>query len=274
MAEDSFDGGCGGGVGSETPADAAEPAPDPVGLQPVIGDYHLVNTPEKLDAMLATLHQHLAEAEKSAHPAWLSVDTETDALGSMASRLCGISLSAKVGTGFYVAIKGANDEVLDETLVRDRLGPLLADATIKKLGQNLKYDINSLRNFGLPLHGVHFDTMVASYVIDSSRLSHGMDSLAADLLGLRPIPITDLIGRRLAAGVLRGCAPESRAIYSSEDADVTLRLAQVLNPRLREMQMEKLFHELEMPLVQVLADMEYFGVSIDARLLKDLSVRD
>src|SRR5262245_56307189 len=113
----------------------------------------------------------------------------------MASNLCGISLSAKEGTGYYVAVKGAMDDVLDGKVVRERLGPLLADASVKKIGQNLKYDINSLRNFGLPLEGMSFDTMVASYVIDSSRLSHGMDALAADYLALRPIPISDLIGK-------------------------------------------------------------------------------
>jgi DNA polymerase-1 len=242
------------------------------GLRPVVGEYQLVNTPAKLDAMLTTLRGQLEEVKKEGQfPAWLSVDTETDALGSMASNLCGISLSGKPGTGFYIAVKGANDDVLDEMIVRDRLGPLLSDPKVLKAGQNLKYDINSLRNFGLQLNGVHFDTMVASYVTDSSRLSHGMDALAADFLGLKPIPITDLIGRA-SQQISFADVPLSRAaVYSSEDADVTLRLARILEPQLRKLEMEKLFYELEMPLVQVLADMEYFGVTIDTRLLKNLS---
>jgi DNA polymerase-1 len=241
----------------------------PVGLRPVEGTYHLVNTPAKLEEMIAMLRSELAEVR--GRTAWLAVDTETDALGSMASNLCGISLSAREGTGYYVAVKGANDDVLDEAIVRDRLGPLLADPSIKKLGQNLKYDINSLRNFGMQLNGVHFDTMVASYVIDSSRLSHGMDALAADYLGLRPIPITDLIGRA-SQQISFADVPLSRAAhYSGEDADVSLRLGIVLEPLLKKMEMEKLFHELEMPLVQVLADMEYFGITIDAGPLRDLS---
>jgi DNA polymerase-1 len=248
------------------------PQPAPAGLQPVVGDYQLVNTPEKLDAMVAALRRQLAEAAKRGdRPAWLAVDTETDALGSMASNLCGISLSAKTGTGFYVPVKGAGDEVLDEMVVRECLGPLLADATVQKVGQNLKYDINSLRNFGIQLNGVHFDTMVASYVIDSSRLSHGMDALAADHLGLRPIPITDLIGKG-AKQISFADVPVSRATgYAAEDADVTLRLAERLYPQLAALGAEKLFYEVEMPLVQVLADMEYFGVTIDASLLKGLS---
>lgn len=248
------------------------PPPMPEGLQPVIGDYHLVNTPELLDAMVTTLRAQLAEAEKAGQrPAWLAVDTETDALGSMASNLCGISLSAKTGTGYYVPVKGAGDAVLDEMVVRECLGPLLADASIKKVGQNLKYDINSLRNFGIQVNGIHFDTMVASYVIDSSRLSHGMDSLAADILGVRPIPITDLIGKG-ANQVSFADVPVSRAAhYAAEDADVTLRLAERLYPQLAPAGGEKLFYEVEMPLVQVLADMEYFGVVINTSLLKSLS---
>jgi DNA polymerase-1 len=256
----------------QTDSDLPPATVDAGGLKPVEGDFQLVNTPEKLEAMLKTLRTQLAQvAAEGQRPAWLSVDTETDALGSMASNLCGISLSAIPGTGYYVAVKGANDDVLDEMVVRDRLGPLLSDPTIKKLGQNLKYDINSLRNFGLQLNGIDFDTMVASYVIDSSRLSHGMDALAADYLGLRPIPITDLIGRA-SQQISFADVPLSRAAhYAAEDADVTLRLACILEPKLRESGMEKLFRDVELPLVQVLADMEYFGVSVDTRSLKGLS---
>ena len=240
-------------------------------LRPVIGDYQLINTPALLDEMVTTLRAQLAALPPDR--AYLSVDTETDALGSMQSNLCGISLSAKEGTGYYIAVKGAGD-VLDEMTIRECLGPLLADPAIKKCGQNLKYDINALRNFGLQLNGVHFDTMVASYVIDSSRLSHGMDALAADLLGLKPIPISDLIGKG-AKQVSFADVPLDRAChYAAEDADVTLRLANILAPQLKTQtaEMQKLFHDVEMPLVQVLADMEYHGVMIDTRLLKTLSL--
>ncbi len=243
------------------------------GLHPVEGEYQLVNTAEKLDAMLAALHTHLAEASAAGKPAWLAVDTETDALGSMVSNLCGISLSAKPGTGFYVALKGAVEETLPPEIVRQKLGPLLADPKIRKIGQNIKYDINALRNFGLPLAGLDFDTMVASYVIDSSRLSHSMDSLAADYLQLRPIPISDLIGKA-SKQISFADVPLSRAAhYSAEDADVTLRLAHALRPLLANLGSAtlKLFHDLEMPLVEVLGEMEFSGVTIDAALLNGLS---
>jgi len=256
---------------TESP-DAEEPPTAPSALAPVVGDYQLINTPEKLDAMLETLAQQL-RAATAAHPATalLAVDTETDALGSMASHLCGISLSAQPGTGFYVPVKGAVEDVLSEDLVRQKLSPLLNDPAIKKAGQNLKYDLNALRVFGIPLAGMDFDTMVASYVIDSSRLSHGMDALAADYLHLRPIPISDLIGTGKSA-ISFADVPLSRAAqYSAEDADVTLRLAHALHPKLAAQKAEELFHNLEMPLVQVLADMEFYGVMIDTPLLKNLS---
>lgn len=238
-----------------------------VGLRAVSGDYVLVNTPEKLDAMLETLRGQIAASST----AWLAVDTETDRLGSMVSNLCGISLSAKEGTGYYVAVRGAGDACLDELLVRERLGPLLSDPKIKKVGQNLKYDINALRNFGIQLAGVHSDTMVASYVLDATRLSHGLDALAADFLGLRCTPISDLIGRG-ASQISFADVPLDRATaYSGEDADVTLRVANVLFPKLVAEKLDKLFFDVEMPLVHVLADMEYQGVKIDGRLLARMS---
>ncbi|HUO09853.1 MAG TPA: DNA polymerase I [Phycisphaerae bacterium] len=255
---------------TDSDLEPAEAPVQPSGLRPVIGAYELINTPQKLDAMITTLREQLAALPEER--AYLSVDTETDALGSMQSNLCGISLSASEATGYYIAIKGAGD-CLDEMTIRERLGPLLADPSIKKVGQNLKYDINSLRNFGLQLNNIHFDTMVASYVIDSSRLSHGMDALAADILGLKPIPISDLIGKG-AQQISFADVPLDRACYyAAEDADVTLRLANILAPQLKTIgeETEKLFRDLEMPLVQVLADMEYHGVMIDTKLLKTLS---
>lgn len=251
-------------------------APSPAGLSPVVGDYRLVNTPATLEAMLADLRRTLAEvaAEEEGKegilPPVLAVDTETDALGAMCSNLCGISLCARDGISYYIAVKGVG-EVIDPVLLRDRLGPLLSDPAIRKVGQNLKYDINSLRNFGLNLRGIFLDTMVASYVLDSSRLSHSMDALAADLLGLRPIPITDLIGTGKAQKSFADVPLDRATQYAAEDADVTLRLAKTLYPRLEQEKLTKLCLDVEMPLVQVLADMEYAGVSIDTTLLAQMS---
>jgi DNA polymerase-1 len=208
---------------------------------------------------------------KPGENAWLAVDTETDALGAMGSKLCGICLSAREGRAFYLAVKGAGGDVLDGEIVRQKVGPLLEDETIKKVGQNVKYEINSLRVFGIEMKGAWLDTMVASYVLDSSRLSHGMDALAADWLGLEPIPITDLIGKG-AKQISFADVPLERACgYAAEDADVTLRLAGVMYPKLVEMKLDDLCFKVEMPLVEVLADMEFYGVSIDVAILQKMS---
>jgi len=236
-------------------------------LQPSAGDYVLVNTPEKLDAMLADLHVAM---QTSPHH-WLAVDTETDALGSMSSNLCGISLSAQERTGYYVPVKGLGD-CLPLPLVREKLGLMLADAAIKKVGQNLKYDINVLRCAGLALGGANFDTMVASYVLDSSRLTHKMDALAAEYLGVQTIPITDLIGKGAAQTSFAQVPLERAATYSAEDADITLRLAHLLYDRLLAAGMDKLFFDLEMPLVAVLAGMEFDGILLDTGVLDRMRV--
>jgi DNA polymerase-1 len=234
-------------------------------LTPTQGDYHLINTRESLTAMLATLHQQLAD---SPH-AWLSIDTETDALGAMRSNLCGICLSAKEGTGYYIALKGQGD-CLPIEIAHELLSPILADPAIKKIGQNLKYDLNALRVAGFPFAGMHLDTMVLSYILDSSRLSHGMDSLAADMLNLQTIPISDVIGKG-ASQLSFADVPLDRATqYAAEDADVTLRLAHHMFEKLADAQLRQLLFDVEMPLVQVLADMEFFGVRIDAALLRTM----
>ncbi len=239
------------------------PSPMRTGLKPVEGEFILINTPEKLEALVTEL---LAQDAK-----WIAVDTETDALGSMASNLCGISLSAREGRSFYIAIKGTGDVVLNIADVRRILGPLLEDPRIPKIGQNLKYDINSLRKAGITLAGAAFDTMIASYVLDSTRMSHGMDALAADLLGLQPIPIQDLIGTGKKQISFADVPLDRACRYAAEDSDVTLRLANLMAPQVEKLGFTKLLYDLEMPLMHVLADMEYHGVRIDTVLLKKLS---
>ncbi|MEI8197277.1 MAG: DNA polymerase I, partial [Phycisphaerae bacterium] len=246
-----------------------------LGLAPVAGDYRLVNTPEKLETMLRELREILLSGADALVNATfpkpvLAVDTETDALGAMNSNLCGISLSARSGVAYYVAVKGGGD-CLNADLVRAKLGPLLADANIPKIGQNIKYDLNSLRVFGLEVKGIFLDTMVASYILNSSRLSHGMDSLAADFLGLKKIPTTDLIGKASKQISFADVPLERASQYACEDADVTLRLAEYFYPRLVAEKLDGLCLDLEMPLVQVLADMEFHGVSIDTALLAKMS---
>ncbi len=231
----------------------------------VTGDYRLVHTPALLEQMLADLVRILSQQENC----WLAVDTETDSLGAMRSNLCGISLCAREGLAWYVAVKGMG-ECLPVELVRRRLGPLLQDPGVKKIGQNLKYDINVLRKDHLPLDGIFLDTMVASYVLDAARRSHSLDSLARDYLGLATTAISDLIGKG-ARQISFAQVPLDRACrYSAEDADVTFRLARLLHGRILREGLRQLFFDLEMPLVSILADMEYAGVKVDVERLKKL----
>ncbi len=231
----------------------------------VAGDYRLVHTVALLEQMLVDLARILKQQENC----WLAVDTQTDSLGAMRSNLCGISLCAREGLAWYVAVKGMG-ECLPVELVRRRLGPLLQDPGVKKIGQNLKYDINVLRKDHLPLDGVFLDTMVASYVLDASRRSHSLDSLARDYLGLTTTAISDLIGKG-ARQISFAQVPLDRACrYSAEDADATFRLARLLHGRILREGLQQLFFDLEMPMVCILADMEYAGVKVDVERLKKL----
>ncbi len=242
---------------------AASPVAD---IRPVKGDYRLVNTPALLAEMADRIARILAESPDRR----LAVDTETDALGAMRSNLCGISLCAREGLAWYVAVAGLGD-CLSLEQVREALGPMLADSSIVKVGQNLKYDLNVLRACGIELRGTFLDTMIAGYVLDSARRSYSMDAMAADFLGLRPIPISDLIGKGSAQLSFSQVPVSMAAEYSAEDADVTFRLARYLIPKISEQGFDRLFYELEMPVMMVLADMEFAGVKVDAAVLKGQS---
>ncbi len=251
------------------PVDADDTAITPTAntLQPVQGNYRLVSSTANLMKMVQEIREVLDQSKSR----WLSVDTETDALGAMKSNVCGISVCACRGQAWYIAIKGPGECVASDAL-KEHLGPLLADPTIKKIGQNLKYDINVLRRCQLPLAGVYLDTMIADYLLDSSRASHSMDAMAADYLGLKPMAISALIGKGMQQKSFAQVPLEQACTYAAEDADVTLRLAEILFPRLAAAGMDQLFFDVEMPLVSVLADMEYTGVKVDVNLLRQLSV--
>ena len=161
---------------------------------------------------------------------------------------------------------------LDIAAVRRELGPILADERVQKIGQNLKYDMIVLRNAQMPLGGVYFDTMVASYVLDPERMSHSLDNLALDFLNYESIPIVSLIGKGKNQLTFDLVDLDTACEYSGEDADITYQMYLCLKDRLeQEPQLNRLFHEVEMPLVEVLAEMEYNGVSIDTGLLRQMS---
>ena len=260
------------------PSEPSEPSPSTVVVTPVLPTrdlmqrgsagtlahtYTLVDAPEKFEAFLAELRRQTL----------ISVDTETTSRNAMRAELVGLSFSWEPGRAFYLAVRGPlGSRHLDIATVRRELGPVLADERVKKIGQNLKYDMTVLRNAQMPLGGVYFDTMVASYVLDPERMSHSLDNLASDFLNYESIPIVNLIGKGKNQLTFDLVDLDTACEYSGEDADITYQMYLCLKDRLeKEPQLNRLFHEVEMPLVEVLTDIEYNGVSIDTGLLRQMS---
>lgn len=237
----------------------------PQSIQTIPHKYTLINTEQDLNDLLASLGKTDI----------LSIDTETNSIDPMRAELVGISICWQPHKAFYIPIRGPlGARCLPIEMVRSRLGPILADPNKKKIGQNIKFDILVLRNAGMPIEGIWFDTMVASYCLDPTRQSHSLDSLAMDLLNYRCIPITELIGKGKKAVTFDLVELGLACQYSAEDADITFQLYEVLNERLTQKpSLLQLFRQVEMPLVEVLAQMEYNGVAVDVPLLKDLSIQ-
>ncbi|MBN1506237.1 MAG: DNA polymerase I [Sedimentisphaerales bacterium] len=235
----------------------------PVSAHTTTHQYTLVDTAEKLADLVAGLRK----------PRLLSVDTETTSRNAVRAELVGVSLCWEPHRAFYVPVKGPlGSSHLDLATVRRALAPILGDDSVRKIGQNLKYDLIVLRNAQMPVRGVYFDTMVASYCLDPERMSHSLDNLAMDFLAYECVPIEALIGKGKNQLSFDLVDLTAACEYSAEDADITYQLYLRLKEQLEcEPQLEKLFHEVEMPLVEVLAAMEYNGVSIDTALLRQMS---
>ena len=148
---------------------------------------------------------------------------------------------------------------------------MLANASIKKIGQNMKYDLLVLGHYGIAVQGLSFDTMIASYVLNPSKMSHGLEAIALEYLNYKITTYADVTGTGKKRIGFNEVGLETAARYSGEDADITLRLKRVLAPKLAEHNLEKLFHEIEMPLMEVLVDMERTGVKINAAFLQNMS---
>ena len=198
----------------------------------------------------------------------LSFDTETTSTSAIDAELVGLSFAVKEKEAFYVAVPAEREKAQK---IVDIFKPLYEDPTILKVGQNIKYDLEVLRNYGVVLAGPMWDTMIAHYLIQP-ELRHNMDYMAETLLEYRTIHIDELIGPRgKQQRSMRDLAPADVYEYAAEDADVTLQLKNVLEPMLKEKNVEQLFLEIEMPLVAVLAEMEMNGVCIDTESLKETS---
>lgn len=195
----------------------------------------------------------------------LSLDTETTSTNAIEAELVGLSFAVTENEAYYVAIPANRQEALEYV---DIFKPLYEDPEILKIGQNIKYDYMVLRNYGVDLQGRMFDTMLAHYVIQP-ELQHNMDYMAETLLNYQTVHIEELIGPKgKNQKNMRDLSPQEVYEYAAEDADITLQLKNMLEPRLKEVGAERLFWDIEMPLVKVLADMELNGVRLDTQQLK------
>ena len=218
--------------------------------------YRLVDTFEGM----TTLRDTLLKAEA------ICLDTETTSPESMRARLVGLSFAIKEGEAWYVPVPQGDEASRVVELFRP-----VYESEILKIGQNLKYDLMVLQNYGIQLRGQMIDTMIAHYLI-SPELHHGMDYMAETLLNYRTIHIEELIGPKgKKQKSMADLSPEEVYVYACEDADITLRLWHVLKPRLTELGCDSLFYDMEMPLMPVLAYMERNGVCIDIEGLKETS---
>ena len=220
-------------------------------------DYQLVDTPEGMNALRDTLLGAQA----------ICLDTETTSAESMRARLVGLSFAIREGQAWYVPVPQSREGA---SRVVEVFRPVY-ESGIQKIGQNLKYDLMVLQNYGIQLQGPMVDTMIAHYLI-SPELHHGMDYMAETLLDYQTIHIEELIGPKgKKQKSMADLAPEEVYVYACEDADVTLRLWNVLRPRLTELGCDSLFYDIEMPLMPVLAYMERNGVRVDTEGLRETS---
>ncbi|RZJ73939.1 DNA polymerase I [Flavobacterium sp.] len=198
----------------------------------------------------------------------VSFDTETTGLDPITAELVGLSFSWEKGKGFYVPIP---ENQSDAQVVVDKFLPFYENESIEKIGQNIKYDLKILSNYGITVKGKLFDTMLAHYLINPD-MRHNMDVLSETYLKYSPKSIEELIGKKgKGQKTMRDVALEEVKEYASEDADVTLQLKEHFAPILDKTDTRKLFDEIEVPLVQVLADMEMEGVRLDSDFLANLS---
>ncbi len=227
-----------------------------------VHEYHLMDTP----ALRKNLIQYLSYQDE------FCFDSETTSIDAVEAEIVGLSFAYYAGEAFYVPIPSDQAEAQS---IMNEFKEVFENESIRKIGQNIKYDLMVLKNYGIVLKGRMFDTMLAHYIIEPEQ-RHGMDYLANVYLNYDPVSIETLIGKRSAAqgksqGSMRNVAIEKIKEYAAEDADVTLQLKQILEPKLADSQQQKLLENVEMPLVNVLANMEMEGVRIDMNALHEMS---
>jgi DNA polymerase I len=250
--------------GDAAPARPAAATETATSTAPTVGRYETVLTAAALDRW----------CERLARAPLVALDTETTSLAYMKAELVGISLAVTAGEAAYIPLAhrypGAPDQ-LDRAQVLDRLRPWL-ESPAPKLGHHLKYDAHIFANHGVKLAGIEHDTMLESYVLNSTATRHDMDSVAALYLGVQTVKYEDVVGKGAKQITFDQVDLDTATRYAAEDADVTLRLHEALWPRLTAVpELEHVYTDIERPLIRVLERMEYTGVRVDAALLREQS---
>ena len=204
----------------------------------------------------------------------IAIDTETTGLDYMDTDLVGISLSYKAGEAYYIPIKHLDDTVnqLHQDLVLDILRPILETSKNKIIGQNIKFDRNVLAKYGIRISSIKNDTMMMSYVLDASATRHNLDALSSYYLNYKTSTFEDVAGKGVKQVTFDQVPINEATHYAAEDADITLRLYEELNPKLEtEDSLKKLNEEIEIPLIEVLSEMEQNGAILNSKILKSQS---
>jgi DNA polymerase-1 len=225
-------------------------------------NYTLVDTPERFAEFLAALRT----------PKRFALDTETTGVSPRDADLVGLSFSWSDGEAHYLPLMSPlGERTLDAKPALAALKPILEDPSVRKVGQNIKYDGVVLLGAGIDLKGVDCDTMLASWVLNPGKRRHALDDLAVEFLGRTMTPIADLIGKGKKQVTMADVPTRKASDYSCADADFTWRLAGIIEPKLKEAGLGELFVEVEVPLIEVLRDMEWAGVAVDVKLLRKFS---
>lgn len=220
--------------------------------------YHLIDNKKLIEEKVAYFLGHKK----------ISLDTETTSTNAMEAHLVGLSFAVKENEAFYIPIPQDKNQAQE---IVELFRPVYENEEIEKVGQNIKYDMLVLKKYGINLQGPTFDTMIAHYLLQP-ELRHNMDYMAEVYLNYQTIHIDELIGAKgKNQRNMKDLDPQDVYLYACEDADITLKLQNVLQPKLKTAQVEALFYEIEMPLMRVLVEMEYNGVCIDTEALNETS---
>jgi DNA polymerase-1 len=250
--------------------DASEDEENESDLPKLIANNNIENTPHQYEMVVgeAAIENFIKTISVKKE---ICIDTETTGIDANNVQLVGLSFSNTTHTGYYLPVANDGDGEDGAKYILGKLKPLFEDESITWIGQNLKYDYLVLKWYGVVLKGKTFDTMLAHYVIEPEG-RRSMDILSEQFLGYAPVSIEDLIGKKgKNQGTMRDVPLEQITEYAAEDADITLQLKECFTPLLSKREVQRVFEEVENPLMQVLVDMEFEGVKVDEQFLNDYS---